>query len=76
MFNPTKHVFVPEHIKLTEEEANDVMQKYMIKSRLHMPVILHTDIIAKWLGLKHGDIVKIKRFNENSGVSFYYRSCI
>ena len=76
MFNPTKHVFVPEHIKLTDEEAAEVMQKYMIKSKLQMPVILHNDIIAKWLGLKQGDIVKIKRHNENSGVSYYYRSCI
>jgi len=76
MFNPTKHVFVPEHIKLTDEEANEIMQKYMIRSRLQMPVILHNDIIAKWLGLKQGDIVKIKRYNENSGVSYYYRSCI
>jgi len=76
MFNPTKHVFVPEHTKLNDEDAADIMQKYMIRSRLQMPVILHNDIIAKWLGLKQGDIVKIKRYNENSGVSYYYRSCI
>jgi len=76
MFNPTEHVFVPEHIKLTPDEANEVMQKYMIKSKLQMPVILHNDIIAKWLGLKQGDIVKIIRYNENSGLSYYYRCCI
>lgn len=76
MFNPTEHVFVPEHIKLSAEEAEEVMQKYMIKSRLQMPVILHNDIIAKWLGLKQGDIVKIIRHNENSGLSYYYRCCI
>lgn len=76
MFNPTEHVFVPEHIKLSSEEAEEVMQKYMIKSRLQMPVILHNDIIAKWLGLKQGDIVKIIRHNENSGLSYYYRCCI
>ena len=76
MFNPTEHVFVPEHIKLTPDEANEVMQKYMIKSKLQMPVILHNDIIAKWLGLKQGDIVKIVRYNENSGLSYYYRCSI
>ena len=76
MFNPTKHEFVPEHVKLTDAEAQDIMKKYMIKSKLQMPIILHNDIIAKWLGLKQGDIVKIKRYNDNSGVSFYYRSCI
>ena len=76
MFNPTEHAFVPEHIKLTTEEANEIMSKYMIKSKLQMPIILHNDIIAKWLGLKQGDIVKIKRFNENSGISYYYRYCM
>jgi DNA-directed RNA polymerase subunit H (RpoH/RPB5) len=75
MFNPTKHEYVPKHIKLSEKEANEFMNEYMIKSKLYMPVILHNDPIAKWLGLKQGDIVKIIRYNENSGVSFYYRSC-
>jgi DNA-directed RNA polymerase subunit H (RpoH/RPB5) len=75
MFNPTKHEYVPKHIKLSEKEAADFMNEYMIKSKLYMPVILHNDPIAKWLGLKQGDIVKIVRYNENSGVSFYYRSC-
>lgn len=75
MFNPTKHEYVPKHIKLSETEAADFMKEYMIKSKLYMPIILHNDPIAKWLGLKQGDIVKIIRYNENSGVSFYYRSC-
>jgi DNA-directed RNA polymerase subunit H (RpoH/RPB5) len=76
MFNPTKHEFVPEHVKLTEEQAAEVMKKYMIKSKTQMPIILHNDIIAKWLGLKQGDIVQINRYNENSGLSYYYRCCI
>ena len=102
MYNPTKHEYVPEHIKLSEEEkvdimkkeekvdimekeetvdimekeeTVDIMKKYMIRSKLYMPVILHSDPIAKWLGLKQGDIVKIIRYNENSGISFYYRCC-
>jgi len=75
MFNPTKHEYVPKHTKLTEEESVEFMKIYMIRSKLHMPVILHTDPIAKWLGLKQGDIIKIDRYNENSGISYYYRSC-
>ena len=75
MFNPTKHEYVPEHIKLKEEEIAEFMKKYMIRSKLDMSRIYPNDPIAKWLGLKHGDIVKIIRYNENSGESFYYRSC-
>jgi len=75
MFNPTKHEYVPQHIKLTESEIADFMKKYMIRSKLDMSRIYPTDPIAKWIGLKYGDIVKIIRYNENSGESFYYRSC-
>jgi len=75
LFNPTKHFLVPKHIKLSPEEATEVMDKYLVKKN-QMPYILHTDVIAKWLGLKHGDIVKIERLNENSGISYYYRVCI
>ena len=76
MFNPTKHEYVPTHTKLTEEEAKEFMKEYMTRTKMHMHVILQSDPIAKWIGLKHGDIVKINRYNENSGESFSYRSCI
>lgn len=76
LFNPTKHRLVPKHRKLTTEESNKIMEKYMIKNKLQMPMILHNDVIAKWLGLKQGEIVEIIRYNENSGKSFYYRCCI
>jgi len=76
MFNPTKHELVPKHTKLNPVEVAEIMAKYMIKSKLSMPIILHNDPIAKWLGLKQGDIVMIDRYNENSGISYYYRCCI
>jgi DNA-directed RNA polymerase I, II, and III subunit RPABC1 len=75
-FNPTKHQLVPPHRKLTTEEATEVMNKYLVKNKLQMPIILRTDVIAKWLGLKQGEIVEILRYNENSGKSYYYRCCI
>ena len=75
-FNPTKHQLVPPHRKLTNEETTEIMNKYLIKNKLQMPIILRTDVIAKWLGLKQGEIVEITRFNENSGKSYYYRCCI
>ena len=75
-FNPTKHQLVPPHRKLTTDETTEIMNKYLIKNKLQMPIILRTDVIAKWLGLKQGEIVEIIRFNENSGKSYYYRCCI
>jgi DNA-directed RNA polymerase subunit H (RpoH/RPB5) len=75
-FNPTKHQLVPPHRKLTQDDATAVMNRYLIKSKLQMPIIPKTDVIAKWHGLKQGDIVEIIRYNENSGKSYYYRCCI
>jgi DNA-directed RNA polymerase I, II, and III subunit RPABC1 len=76
LFNPTKHELVPKHRKLEPDEIKEVMDKYLIKSKLQMPLILHTDRIAKWIGLKQGDIIEITRYNENSGKIFYYRCCV
>ena len=76
LFNPTRHVLVPKHTKLTNEEATEMMDKYLIKGKIQMPYIMHTDPIAKWLGLKQGDVIKIERYNENSGLSYYYRVCV
>ena len=52
------------------------MTKYLIKGKLQMPIIQKTDVIAKWHGLKQGDVVEIIRYNENSGKSYYYRCCV
>lgn len=76
LYNPTRHQLVPKHEKMTTEEVTEVMNKYLIKGKIQMPYILRNDVIAKWLGLKQGDVVKISRYNENSGVSYYYRVCV
>jgi DNA-directed RNA polymerase subunit H (RpoH/RPB5) len=76
LFNPTKHVLVPKHTKISGDDVTEMMEKYMIKSKIQIPYILHNDPIAKWLGLKQGDVIKIDRMNENSGLSYYYRVCV
>ncbi len=73
LYNPSKHVLVPAHKKLTEEEAKEVLEKYMIKSKAQLPQIHRTDIMARWLGLRHGDVVRITRYNPTSGEYYYYR---
>jgi DNA-directed RNA polymerase I, II, and III subunit RPABC1 len=76
LFNPTKHQLVPRHIKMTNEEVTEMMDKYLIRGKIQLPYILHNDPIAKWLGLKQGDVIKIERYNENSGLAYYYRVCV
>ena len=74
--NPTKHDLTPKHRKLKIDEAKNIMTQYMIKSKSNMPHILKTDPVSKWLGFRTGDIIEIERFNKNSGVSYFYRSCV
>ena len=76
MYNPLKHSLVPQHKKLTELEGKEIMELYMIKQKIQMPIISKNDVIARWLGLKQGDIVKITRYNETSGTYYYYRCCV
>lgn len=76
LYNPSKHELVPKHEKLSEKEAKQVMEHYMLKSKLQFPVIHRTDVMARWLGLRHGDVVKITRYNETSGEYFYFRCCM
>lgn len=75
-YNPANHVLVPKHEKLTDVEVRKVMQDYQIKNKSQFPLIQKTDVMARRLGLKHGDIVRITRHNENSGIYYYYRCCV
>lgn len=74
--NPTRHVLTPRHRKLTVSDTKKLMTTNMIKSKANMPHILKTDPVSKWLGFRTGDVIEIERFNKNSGVSYFYRSCV
>lgn len=76
LYNPSRHELVPRHEKLSDEEAAKVREIYMIKNPLvQMPLIRADDVMARWIGLRHGDMVRITRINPNSGTSYYYRVC-
>ncbi|MEM2874119.1 MAG: DNA-directed RNA polymerase subunit H [Candidatus Nanoarchaeia archaeon] len=70
----TKHVLVPKHILLSEEEAKKLLSQLNI-SAAQLPSILSTDPMAKALGAKVGNIIKIERIGP-SGKSAYYRRVI
>ena len=72
MVNITEHAYVPKHILLTEEEKKELMKRYRIKES-QLPKILHNEPVAKYLGLKRGDVVKIIRSSETAGKYVTYR---
>lgn len=76
-FNISRHVLVPKHeIIRDENEVKDIMERYMIKSKFQLPIILKSDAMAKYLGLKNGDIVRIVRVSPTAGEYIVYRCCV
>ncbi|MEM2923651.1 MAG: DNA-directed RNA polymerase subunit H [Candidatus Nitrosocaldus sp.] len=67
-----RHEYVPEHILLSKEEAEEVLKRYHVKPN-QLPFILSSDPAIRNLNAKPGDIVKIIRRSPTAGVSIYYR---
>ena len=74
-FNITRHILVPKHEKLSPGDVQKVLSTYNLKHVLQLPIILKTDPMSKYLGLKTGDVVKIHRSSSSSGEYFVYRCC-
>ena len=72
MVNITEHSYVPKHILLNEVEKNILLKRYKIKEN-QLPKILTTDPVARYLGLRKGNVVKIIRDSETSGKYVTYR---
>ena len=76
-FNRTKHKLVPKHIKITSEsEIKEILESYSVKNRFQLPIILKCDPIARYLGFKNGDIIKIIRPSPTAGEYVTYRCCL
>ena len=63
---------IPKHELLTREEAAQVLARFNSISS-QFPYIQATDAIAKEIGAKPGDMVRVTRRSETAGSSTYYR---
>ena len=70
-----RHSLVPPHRKLTADEAKVEINRLYISIKSQFPLIKHSDIQARLLGLVPGDLVEILRPSQTSGVNRVLRIC-
>lgn len=74
--NPLKHILVPKHEILPQDQHKQLMDSMNITSKSKFPEIkFHIDPIARCIGAVPGDIIKITRPSSSAGESIIYRVC-
>lgn len=68
------HSSIPPHVILGEDEAIEFENAFRIVRKDNLK-IARTDVMAVWLGLRQGMIVKIYRASETAGEMIAYRLC-
>ncbi|HLD03095.1 MAG TPA: DNA-directed RNA polymerase subunit H [Candidatus Nanoarchaeia archaeon] len=71
----TGHIFVPKHVKMTEEDAKVVLESLNI-SKKQMPKISKKDPAIIHMDLQTGDVLKIERKSPSAGMTTFYRVVI
>lgn len=70
--NITKHSFVPKHSLLSDDEVKELLKTYQC-TKSQLPRLDRKDPVACYYGMKPGDICKIERPSETTGIYYYYR---
>jgi DNA-directed RNA polymerases I, II, and III subunit RPABC1 len=73
--NIMEHEIVPEHNIISTEEKEKLLDQFNISTYNQLPLILKTDPVAMFLGMRRGDVCKIISPSETSGEYISYRYC-
>lgn len=72
LYDIYEHVRVPKHTLLTVDEKQELLRTLRATEDL-LPKMQRQDPMARYLGLRVGDVVKIDRYSMTVGHDVYYR---
>ena len=76
LFDITEHELVPEYKILDGSGKKAVMDKYYVEEDKQLPYVLVSDPVARFYGVKVGELVEITDYSESNGKNKSYRLCV